>query len=256
MVLAERSTRGLRLTPAGQAFQSSAEIALDAARRAFQTAQAFQIRPQGLVRISAPMSLGARYIAPELGRFHRSYPDIALDLHLDDMTGGSDIHRYDIQLLPDRPRQKGLVIRRLIDLESVLTASSNYPVDLTTPSDLSNQNCLTLAREGRAPVWKFSDPDGVVWDVFPTGSLKLNNSDALCTSVLSGLGIARLPRFIAAPLMVAGDLKPLLENYRMPAKNLYIAFPEGADTAPAVRAVTDFLISIFTSSTPPWDIKK
>ena len=254
VVLIERSTRGLRLTPAGQAFQSSAENALRAANSAFQNVLAFQSRPMGLVRISAPMSLGARYIAPKLGALYHAYPEIVIDLYLDDMMTNGDIHHYDIQLLTHRPRQKGLVIKRLIELESVLAASPDYPADITTPFDVGKENCLTLSRHGQKPVWKFSGPDGTVSEVFPTGSLILNNSDALCASVQKGLGIARLPQFIAAPLVAAGQLKRLLKDYRMPTRDLYIAFPEGADTAPAVRTVIDFLASIFTPKRPPWGI--
>jgi DNA-binding transcriptional LysR family regulator len=241
VTMIERSTRSLRLTPAGQACVDHARAALQSARAAERAAQYYQSTARGSVRLAAPMAFGTRFVAPKLGEFHAAYPHVAIDLWLDDSLKNSDVRDFDISLVIDPPSQQSMVFRRLQNLSSVLVGLPSITSQISSLNDLAGKNCLALQRPGERPIWRLESPEGNEVNIEPRGSLLLNNSDALCAAVMSGLGIARLPTFIAGPLIESRKLAQVLPTYKLASKALYLAFPEGADTAPAVRALADFL---------------
>ena len=114
--LLHRTTRRLSLTEAGQAALPHAQQAAMAARDAGEAATALRAAPRGVLRVNAPMSFGLLHVVPALGAFARAYPEITVDLVLDDrrldlVEGGFDL-AVRIGDLPD----SSLVARRLGDL--------------------------------------------------------------------------------------------------------------------------------------------
>ncbi len=254
--LLDRTTRSLRLTPAGSAFLGHAREALRSVREAEAAALHYQQGARGTVRIGAPLAFGTRYVSPVLSRFHALYPDVRIDLILDDHPADADSRAFDVSLLIEPPQQKSMVFRRLTRLTSVLCASHAYLEREGTPGSieqLARHNCLNLYRPGQPSAWKLHPPGGNQQAFEPEGPVRLNNSDALCSAVLGGLGIARLPTFIAGPLILRGELVHLLADHRLGERSLYLSYPEGAASTPAVRAAADFLAEAFSSSSPPWE---
>jgi DNA-binding transcriptional LysR family regulator len=82
--LFNRTSRRLALTDYGRTLAERASKIYVEAEQAEDFARETSSRPRGLVKMTAPLSFGARWVAPILPAFFRQYPDIAIDLHLTD----------------------------------------------------------------------------------------------------------------------------------------------------------------------------
>ena len=87
-----------------------------------------------------------------------------------------------------------------------------------------------------------------------SGNYQANNSEALREALLQGIGIGRLPTFVAGADIKEGKLIRLFESYRMPQKTLYAVFLERQYMPAKVRAFLDFSIEYFGEGTPYWEL--
>ena len=124
-------------------------------------AQAKSAAPRGRVQLAAPMSFGLRHVAPALPEFLAAYPEVSIDLQLDDrmvdlVAGGIDV-ALRIADLPD----SSLIARRLCPVERWVVG---HPWLLCTPGtpqrprDLENHACLGYSYLMSGETWRFKDP--------------------------------------------------------------------------------------------------
>ncbi|MEH6647370.1 LysR family transcriptional regulator [Sulfitobacter sp.] len=253
--LFHRSTRSISLTEAGEIYLAHAVQALGAARDAEDAVAALQDKPVGQLKISAPMSFGRLHIAPLVADFLADNPGIRLELTMDDRVVDLVEAGYDMAIRAGTMPDSALIARRLAPIYSVIVAAPSYLAQHGTPmqpEDLASHNCLHYAYS-RGPLdWAFLGPDGET-RVRTSGSLSVNNSEALCTALVDGLGIGRLPTFIAGSFIAAGSLERLLPSYPMPEQALFAVFPERHHMPAKVRAFIDYLVNQIGSKTPYWD---
>ncbi|MBN0989575.1 LysR family transcriptional regulator [Amphritea pacifica] len=253
--LLHRTTRKLSLTEAGEHYFEHALKANLAARDAEDAVAQLQGEPQGRLRINTPMSFGRLHMAPMIPEFLKQYPKIRIDLVMDDkrldlVSGGFDIAIRG-GALPD----SSLVARRLATLNSVLCASPDYLNSQGYPQqldDLLQHNCLSFSYSNDVKEWSFSK-DNQRHSVVVSGSYQVNNSEALLEAVRQGLGIARLPTFVAGPDIRAGNLIVLFPEYKMPVLDINALLIERQYMPAKVRAFLDFAIEYFGSETPYWE---
>jgi len=253
--LLHRSTRKLSLTEAGSSYYQHASQALRFAQEAEYAATKLQQVPKGTLRVSCPVSFGHLHLAPLIPRFLQQYPQIELHLNMSDVRTDIISEGLDIALLAGSLPDSSLVAKQITSLNSVLCASSEY---LTrhgvpkTPSDLLNHNCILYSNHTVINEWGFfKESEQEVVRV--SGNYQVNNSEALRKSLLQGLGIGRLPTFIAGADIQKGDLLPVLDNYKMPHKLLYAVFPERLYMPEKVRVFIDYLVESFDRDNPSWD---
>ena len=86
-----------------------------------------------------------------------------------------------------------------------------------------------------------------------SGSYRVNNSEALLEALREGIGIGRLPTFVAGPDLKTGRLVKLFESYRIPDHTFYAVFPEREYLPAKVRVFLDFAIEYFGGDQPYWD---
>ncbi|UTW02583.1 LysR family transcriptional regulator [Amphritea atlantica] len=253
--LLHRTTRKLSLTEAGEHYFEHALKANLAARDAEDAVAQLQGEPQGRLRINTPMSFGRLHMAPMIPEFLKKYPKIRIELVMDDkvvdlVTGGFDIAIRG-GALPD----SSLVARRLAPLNSVLCASPEYLHREGQPQqldDLLQHNCLSFSYSNDVKEWSFSK-DNQRHSVVVSGSYQVNNSEALLEAVRQGLGIARLPTFVAGPDIRAGTLVALFPEYKMPAVEINAVLIERQYMPAKVRVFLDFALEYFGSETPYWE---
>jgi DNA-binding transcriptional LysR family regulator len=90
--------------------------------------------------------------------------------------------------------------------------------------------------------------------VMVSGSYRVNNSEAILEALREGVGIGRLPTFVAGPDLKAGNLLRVLDSYHMPDHIFYAVFPERQYLPAKVRAFLDFAVEYFGGDQPYWDI--
>lgn len=253
--LLHRTTRKLSLTEAGEHYFEHALKANLAARDAEDAVAQLQGEPQGRLRINSPMSFGRLHMAPMIPEFLKKYPKIRIDLVMDDkrldlVSGGFDIAIRG-GALPDST----LVARRLATLNSVLCASPDYLERHGYPQqldDLLQHNCLSFSYSNDVKEWSFTQGNQR-HSVVVSGSYQVNNSEALLEAVRQGLGVARLPTFVAGPDIRTGRLNVLFPEYQMPELAINAVLIERQYMPAKVRAFLDFAIEYFGSETPYWE---
>ena len=250
-----RSTRRLSLTEAGERYFGYAIQALHAAQEAEAAATELQNAPKGTLRVRVPMSFGRLHLAPLIPIFLKEYPQI--DLHMDMSDTWVDViaEGFDMVLSAGNLSDSSLVARKLVSLHSVLCASPDYLSEYSspnTPQELLHHNCVLYAYQSTINEWVFTKNDEEE-AVRISGNYQVNNSEALSESLVQGLGIGRLPTFIAGKNIESGRLVPVLSDYIMPHKTLYAVFPEKRYLPAKVRVFVDFLVQNLGGDNPHWD---
>jgi DNA-binding transcriptional LysR family regulator len=253
--LLHRTTRKLSLTEAGEHYFEHASRANNAARDAEDAVAQLQGEPQGRLRINTPMSFGRLHMAPMIPVFLKRYPKISIDLVMDDkvvdLVGGG----FDIAIRSGTLADSSLIARRLAPLNSVLCASPEYLKINGHPrhlDDLLQHNCLPFSYSNDLKEWTFIK-ENRSHNVDVTGNYQVNNSEALRDAVLQGLGIARLPTFVAGKDIKAGRMIQLFCDYEMPSQEINAVLIERQFMPAKVRAFLDFAIQYFGTEIPYWD---
>ena len=253
--LLHRTTRKLSLTEAGERYFEHAAQALTAAGQAEDAVTELQGEPQGKLKISSPMSFGRLHVAPLIPIFTKRYPKILIDLVMDDRNIDLVAEGFDLAIRSGDMPASTLIARKLAPLRQVLCASPDYidrygmPV---TPSELSERNCILFSYSGDANEWTLNK-DGKSEAVLVSGSYRVNNSEAILVALREGIGIGRLPTFVAGPDLREGNLVRILESYHIPDHTFYAVFPERQYLPAKVRVFLDFSINYFGGDQPYWD---
>ncbi len=251
--LLHRTTRRMSLTEAGKSYYGLAVKALAFAKEAEDMVTQQQSKPQGRLRIHAPMAFGRLHIAPLIPKFLEHYSGIHIDLIMEDRVVDLVAGGFDVAIRTGDLPDSSMIARQLAPLHSVLCASPEYVVRKgkpNSPAQLIEHNCLL--RSNSVKEWTFLGP-GEPEVVQVSGNYQVNNSEALHEAVLQGAGISRLPTFIAGPDLSTGRLTHLLSSYQMPSKTLYSIFPERQHLPAKVRVFLDFAVEHFGRNKPYWD---
>lgn len=254
--LLNRTTRRLRLTEAGVRFYEQSRSALEQLEDAEGEIHAMQAAPKGQLRISAPSSFGVIHLAPLIPELQQTYPDLSIDLSIDDkmvdvVEAGIDV-AIRIADLPDST----LIARRITQCRYVVCASPNYLEHNGTPStpdDLAQHDCLLFKFWGLPVQWQFVDKDDQFADVTVRGDLICNNSLALREILLSGGGITMAPTFLVGEDIQKGRLTALFDDYRFKSLSIYAVYPHRKYLAAKVRAFLEFLSAHIDTEIPYWD---
>ena len=240
--LFHRTSRRLTLTESGKALAEHAARIMAEASAAEEAAHSTATAPEGLIRITAPMTLGLLGVTPLLAEFLAAHPGIEVDLHLSDARLDIVAEGYDIALriadLPDsslRSRRLGPIYAHVVAAPAYL-ARRGTP---THPAQLGEHACLGYTNV-RGP-WRFLGPGGAEVAVRPTGPLRSNSGDALLPALRGGLGIAVLPDFIVGPDLARGTLVPILTGWSAPPIALHLMTPPSTLRPARVEALIAFL---------------
>lgn len=245
VTLVYRTTRRLALTEAGRHFLDKAEPLLANLAEAEDEASATTVAIQGPLRVSVPVSFGVSHIAPLAAAFHRRYPEVTLELGLNDRYVDLMEEGWDLAVRIGRLADSSLIARKLASISMVVAASPAYLAANGAPrtaAELADHDCLgfTLSETGGVRTWSFGVNGEVLVPI--RAVLKANNGDALTAAAVEGLGIAYMPRFIAAAALADGRLVSLdLDTPVIDPGGVYALTHPDRRPAAKTRAWIDFL---------------
>jgi DNA-binding transcriptional LysR family regulator len=250
--LFNRTSRRLALTDYGHMLAERASKIYAEAEQAEDFARETSSRPRGLVKLAAPMSFGARWVAPLLPEFFRQYPDIAIDLHLTDAQTDLIGDGFDAALRIAVMEDSSLVARLIAPVRRFVVASPTYIARYGRPQhphDLGAHQCLSYANRVKRDIWRFAHRNtGEECPVTPTGPLRGTAVEALLPTVLQGLAITELPEFIATQFFPENQLEPILTDWCLPEGGLYFVTPTARARPAKVSALADFLMAKLTDA--------
>lgn len=248
--LVRRTTRSVALTDAGQQLVDETRGAFDRIEQSFSGIKDMAGAPRGLVRVTAPVALGRQHIAPTLGAFVKAYPDIRIELDLNDRIAHLAQEGFDLAIRHTQAPPDTHVAWVLCESRSVLVASADYLRRSGTPdhpSQLATHQCLLYLRDGAGQSWSFEregsrKAERVIVPV--NGPLRANNSEVLREAVLGGAGIGLLPDFSARGFVKPRALVPVLPQWRPTGffgEKIYAIRPWAPRVPRAVQCFVDHL---------------
>ena len=252
--LLNRSTRGLSMTELGAAFYEHCTRIIGEADRARQLVDHLHSEPRGVLKVTTSVAFGTLHIAPALSDFLARYPDVAIDMTITDRIVDVIEEGFDVAIRIVREPAPNFVARELAPMRRVVCSTPEYferhgvP---KTPEDLKRHNCLHYTPFSAQGAWRFAGPDGHI-SVPVTGTLRINDDEALSQAVLSGLGVALLPTFIIGGDLQSGRLQAVLSDYVPLERRIYAVFVQSTRLPAKVRAFVDFLRARFGPE-PYWD---
>jgi DNA-binding transcriptional LysR family regulator len=246
--LLNRTTRSVAPTAAGARLYRRIAPMMQEMDAAVAEAVAAAGRTAGILRINA-LSLAAKgLIAPMLARFHRAYPDIVLDIVIDDALSDLVIGRFDAGIRVGERLEKDMIAIRLTpDVEMLALASPDYLArhgEPKTPVDLHRHACINWRFPGSGNIyrWELSRKDKRI-EMSVDGPLISNHQDVVFEGALQGLGILyahdndRVRESIAR-----GQLKRVLADWSSTVPGLFLYYPNRRLPQPALRAFIDCLL--------------
>ena len=254
--LLHRTTRKISLTEAGERYYQQATKGIHFIEDAERSAMELQKVPKGHLRVTAPMSFGHLHVSPLIPQFLKQYPGISIELVLDDKEHDLLEQNLDVAIRTGNLiKDSSVIARKLCDLKSALCASNKYLEEYgtpKTPNDLLEHNCLLFSLSKPKNEWAFKQGKKQ-HIIHVSGNFQVNNGEALRESLLAGIGIGRLPTFIAGRDIERGSLIQVLSKYQMNQIPLYVIFPERNFLPLKVRVFVDFLVKYLSNNDPHWD---
>ena len=253
--LLNRTTRRLSLTEVGRVFYERSLRGLQEIEEAEAEVSRLQGKPRGTLRLNTPMSFGILHIAPALPDFLRRYPEISVDMNLDDRKVDVIEEGFDLSIRISELPDSALIARRLAPCRHAVVASPEYLEQNgipTTPDDLRHHNIISYRYQESAREWHFRDSDKKTISVPISGTVQMNNSLALREALLGGIGMTRTPTFVVGQDIQSGRLKQVLTNYETLEVSIYLVYPQRRHLSPKVRAFIEYFAERI-SDNPYWD---
>lgn len=243
--LFNRTTRSISLTDEGEVLYERYRRILDEMRDAEATIVRSCEQPRGRLRVSMPHIVAHHLVVPLLPDFSRRFPEIELDIDLDDRVVDLVAEGLDIVVRSGELSDARLIARYIGDQHFVVCGSPKYlerhgiP---QKPSDLSKHFCIRFKypSSGMLAPWAFCAPFD---QLSLRKDLTFNNTDAGLRAAQDGMGLAHLPVYVARPSMETGALVPVLTSFMVPFGSLALVWPTNRQLSPKVRAFVDFVVT-------------
>ncbi|WP_095091409.1 LysR family transcriptional regulator [Mesorhizobium sophorae] len=244
--LLNRTTRSLSLTEAGASLHARFAPAMAEMEAAVGDATALRDTPAGVLRVHMPSVAAATYLEPLLGRFHEAWPDIVLDVTIDDAAVDIVEAGYDVSARLGEFLEADMVAVALGGTQRQLAvASPDYLARYGSPSapaDLLQHRCINWRRPGSAGPYAWEFARGGEWfSVVVNGPLVVSSRDMAIAAAVQGVGIAFWAEDLVRPLIDAGKLVSLLDDWCAAFPGWFLCYQKQRHTAPTVRAFVDFL---------------
>ncbi len=250
--LFQRTTRQLTLTETGEGYFRRVVDILNLIDEAEDFVSRRNTKPRGQLRVTAPTTFSRLHLAPHLPDFLGRFPEIELEMHLNDTFADIIREGFDLAIRIGELQDSSLVARKLAQDRRVIAASPKYLAKAGVPktlADLDFHNCLCA---GAQESWHLTGPEGET--VLRTkGNIRTNSGEFLREALLAGLGIGLRSTWDIATELRNGDLKLILPEYRgTDSTAIYAVYP-CRDFMPAkVNVLIEYLADLY-SNEPYWE---
>lgn len=246
--LLNRTTRSVTLTPAGERLLERLSPALGEVAAALTQLDSFRDGPAGTLRLNVPVIVGRLFMPDIASRFLKLYPEIVLEVVVEDnfidvLAAGYDAGiRYDERLerdmiaVPIGPRQQRYVTAAAPDY------LARYGVP-QHPRDILGHTCIRHKfLSGSVHPWEFERGEETLL-ISPSGPIVSNALEMEIGAALSGLGLIRTFEDVLAPEIAAGRLVKILDEWDTEFSGPFLYYASRKHMPAPLRAFVDFIKS-------------
>ena len=240
----QRSTRQNSLTEVGAAFYEDCKCVLEQVRWAESAVERSRAVPQGLPRVSAPVTLGSDVIAPLVADFLQRHSQVCVDLQLTDSVVDLAGEGFDVAVRIGRVVDEGLLARQLRPYRMVIAATPAYLRRHGKPqraADLAHHQCLGHSVWQRRVEWTLRDGDeAFFWP--ETARLVCNQGEGLRQAALRGLGLIMQPEVLLADDLARGALVPVMQHCLPVARAVHLVYAPDRRQLPKLARFVEFVV--------------
>ncbi len=238
--LFHRHARGLILTEQGELlFDATSAMSkrLDAAAARIRDSEEEVF---GVLRVTTTFGFGTLWLAPRLPKLYEQYPDLNIDLMLEERVLDLPMREADVAIRMKEPSQADLVRKRLMTVQMQLYATKEYLVENGQPETLEDISTHRLICQTPAAPQVGASASMVrhLMTYNPGSLLTVNNYFGVLQGVLHNLGIGVLPDYVTQDFP---HLVPILSDIDAADVPVYLAYPEELRHSKRVAAFRDFV---------------
>lgn len=248
--LLQRTTRQISLTPEGETYLNEGANVLANLEELERSVSRSRNTPKGVIKVGATLGFGRRFIAPAIAKFSDLYPEVEVQLTLNDRPINIVEKGLDVVIRFGELPDVRLTARLLANNHRVLCAAPDYLKRMgepESPKDLSKHQCLFIREADESyGTWHFHQGQKSE-TVKVRGPLTSNDGESVMKWALEGRGIMVRSIWDVEKYIKSNHLEIILPEWRLPAANIYVVFPTRNNLSAKNRAFVDFLLNEFTS---------
>jgi DNA-binding transcriptional LysR family regulator len=228
-----------RAAPGAQHAQCRSEIDL-----ALESAVEARDRPAGNLRLTVPRTAAHLALTPRLGAFASAYPDIVLEIVIEDRFTDVVEGGFDAGVRLGESLQRDMIAVRIgPNLRGAVVGAPSYFATMPRPRhphDLAGHRCLRFRfSSGILYRWEF-EKDGEAIEMAVQGPLILDEDHLIANAAVDGAGLAFLFEDYVREALATGRLIRVLEDWCPPFDGFFVYYPSRRQMRPALRAFVDF----------------
>ena len=245
VALFHRHARGLVLTEQGEVLFRTATDVMTKLHTAETLLTDGTTKPTGELRITAPIGLGTVWVTQRLREFLELYPDIRVELILNDEQIDIAMRQADVAIWTREPEQIDLIRRQLSIVPVRAFASTQYVRRYGAPrslAELDGHRFISYAGtpDAHLSAVRWLETAGREGKDPRVPVLRVNSVVAIKYAIRSGLGIGLIPDYLTEE---ETELVPVLGDVELPTMPLIFVYPEELKTAKKIQVLRDFLVS-------------
>jgi DNA-binding transcriptional LysR family regulator len=254
MRLLERSTRSLRLTDVGAEVLEHAKRSAELSEAVDDIVSNHHSSVAGLLRLSAPPNISDSLLAPLIGAFQASYPDVRVHVLVTDRIVDHIADGVDISFRLGTLKDSNLIARRILSYRHLLVASPGYLERFEppqNPQDLLGHRMIAFSHWTPQNSWDFFHVNGKdAESVTFAPSLSMNDFAGLIPALLAGIGIGSLPPIVRPDLLSDGKLVEVMPMWRMRTYDLSLVHLGNRHISRPVRVFKEFTVQMVPTLFP------
>ena len=245
--LLHRTTRSVSLTNEGERFYEVAQRLLEEMDDLTQELQDSLGEPRGRLKISMSAAYGRMWGTKIIAQFLQVYPQISVELSLDDREVDLAAEGFDVVIRVGALADSANLIAISLFLDPLITCATPEYLERCGrpqhPDELKRHNCLNFRnrKTGRPMPWFFTIDEKVERRNF-TGTLTIDDGEAVGQTAMLGIGISQMPDFMAVNALRQGILEEILVDYRPPFVPFTALYLDRRLVSPRIKAFVNFMV--------------
>ncbi|KAF7773923.1 hypothetical protein PCIT_a0269 [Pseudoalteromonas citrea] len=255
--LLNRTTRSFSLTAAGAEMVKKAQELRKLLSETQLLAENYHTEPKGLLRITSSTIVGRRYVQPVINEFQKRFPQVEVELRLEDRLVDIVGEGFDLAFRVGEPKDSSLIARKIARNRLVMLATPQFLATYGTPKsidELSTMPAATYASDGlRFNGVSYFDASGASQEVPIKSVFRSNDGELIMLKVLSDTAFCVVPAFLVDQEVKRGELIPFLTDVQlMDYSAMYAVYPH-RDLPVRTRLFFDAIREYIGKSIPVWE---
>ena len=242
-----RSSRMLVPTDAGRSYIAAAKRILADLTEAERAASGEYTTPRGDLVVSAPIAMGRLYLQPIIVEFLAKFPDVDVQLGLQDRPVNFWEEQIDVALRIGELTDSSLIAVKAGEIRRVMCASPDYLKSRgmpRSPDDLTTHECITYPAMHSPSLWRFKR-DKTEYAVPVRSRLVVSNTESALDAARAGLGLTVVFSYQVAELIRSGGLIPVLQDFQPPPQPVNFVYSPNRFMPVKLRAFLDLAVPRF-----------